>query len=139
MHPDDRPQLPAGGFLYSLGVETYRNGRKQRAFMQKGCILICLGFSMKARVKSRLGDCYNSPSPDSLLPTPSLPVSKRGHYLMLLYNDDMRQPAKDITDKGVILFTKNSKSWQVVRPDPKSKNVKVSILLIIWRSKCLRR
>ncbi len=35
-------------------------GRGQRAFMQKGCILTSLGFSMRARVKSRFGECYMS-------------------------------------------------------------------------------
>ena len=41
--------------------------------MQKGCILTCLGFSMKARVKSRLGNCYISPGLTQ--------ISRENHHL----------------------------------------------------------
>ncbi len=100
MHPDDRPQLFAEGFLYSLAISNqYPTGVGSRNSIPL------------------------LPIPYSLLS--SLSVPKRGHYRMLLYDDHMRQPTKDITYKRVILFTKHSKCWQVVRPDPKSKNVKV--------------
>ncbi|HAJ64939.1 MAG TPA: hypothetical protein DCP31_41625 [Cyanobacteria bacterium UBA8543] len=67
MHPDDRPQLPAEGFLF-------------------------------------------------LYPS---------NYLMQPKDDAMRYRIKDITDKRIILSTKNSQGWQVVCPDPKSRNVEV--------------